>query len=228
MQQENRTPEVEKQLAGLPFWPFLSEAEQALVRERRMRMHYPAGAQVREGGGDCLGLIIVLSGDLRAYLLSPDGREMTLYNLRAGDTCVLAAACALDAISFETHVVAEAESEVLVVPADVIAQLIRENIHAECYTYKLATERFSDVIAGVERLVFFSIEQRIASYLLDEAAGSADDTIHRTHEQIAAGISSAREVVSRTLKDMARQGLVELFRGGVRLLDKPALYRLIE
>lgn len=214
-------------LSSLPFWNDLSEDERERVLSRKQVLSYPAGAHIRGSGDDCLGIVLVVEGDLRAYLLSPDGREMTLYNIRAGEACVLAAACALDAISFETHVVAEEESEVLVIPADVVAMLIRENIYVECYAYKMATERFSDVIQGVERLVFFSIEQRIASYLLDEAAEGSGDVVRRTHEQIAVGISSAREVVSRTLGDMARRGLVELFRGGVRLLDKSALYKLI-
>lgn len=214
-------------LENIPFWEHLSEEDRSLVLSRQSTVRYRAGQQVRGGNMDCLGFIIVLSGMLRAHLLSPDGRDITLYRIRPGESCVLAASCVLDAVSFETQVDAEEDSEILLIPIDVYSLLIRNNIYVECATYKMATERFSDVVAGVERLVFMSLEQRIVSFLLDEASQTGSGEVHMTQEQIAVNIGSAREAVSRALKSMAEQGLVELFRGGVRLIDKTALYQLL-
>ncbi len=212
----------------LPFWSHLSQQEQERVAGRMTMLGYQAGQTIRGGHGDCLGLVIVVRGVLRAYLLSPNGREITLYRMKAGDSCVLAASCVLDAISFETMVDAEEDSEILLLPIDVYASLMKNNLYVERDTYKMATERFSDVVAGLERLAFMNLEQRLISFLLDETADNGSDTLHMTHEQIAVNIGSAREVVSRTLKSLAARGWVELFRGGVRLKDKATLYQLIE
>lgn len=214
-------------LESLPFWGRLTEGERERVLTRRAVLHYQAGQPVRGGNVDCLGLVLTIKGLLRAYLLSPDGREVTLYRVREGECCVLSVACALDAVSFDTQVEAEVDSDILLIPIDVYSALLRENIYVERDTYKMATERFSDVVAGVERLVFLSLEQRLVSFLLDEVSESGGDTVHMTHEQIALNIGSAREAVSRTLKQMAAQGWVELFRGGVRIMAKPALYKRI-
>lgn len=214
-------------LEQLPFWPHLADEERSLVYRRQTALFCAAGQHVRGGDMDCLGLILVKRGVLRAHLLSPDGKEITLYRIRAGEFCLLSASCVLDAVSFETHVDAEQDSEILLIPADAFAALLNGNIHVERDVYRLGMERFSEVVAGLERLVFFSLEKRIASFLLDEAANNASDTVQMTHEQIAVLIGSAREAVSRTLKGMAARGLVELFRGGVRLLDRPALYRMM-
>lgn len=214
-------------LEALPFWNSLTDKERELVNGRLAVLHYRAGQPVRGGNVDCLGLVLTVTGSLRAFLLSPDGREVTLYHVREGECCVLSVACALDAVSFDTQVEAEADSEVLLIPIDVYSSLLKENIYVERDTYKMATERFSDVVAGVERLVFFSLEQRLVSFLLDVLAETGGDTVHMTHEQIAVNIGSAREAVSRTLKGMESRGLVELFRGGLRLADKPALYGML-
>lgn len=224
MLQQKRSSEL---LEQTPFWEHLSEDERELILARSAVMHYAAGQHIWGGQMDCLGLLLVVEGILRAYLLSPDGKEITLYRTRAGEVCLMAASCVLQAISFETQVEAEVDSEAILIPIDVYATLLRSNVHFECDSYKLTAERFSDVVNGMERLVFLSLEQRIASFLLDEAAESQEDQVRMTHEQIAVHIGSAREVVSRALKGMASRGLVELFRGGVRIRDKTALYQLI-
>lgn len=223
---ETRNPDA--LLPLLPFWEDLTGPERDMVTSRRTIVHFAQGQQIRGGDEDCLGLLVVAEGVLRAHLLSPDGRDVTLYRMREGDCCVLTAACVLDAISFETHIEADEATEALLVPADVYAALLRQNVHVEAETYRLAAERFSEVVASMERLVFLSLEQRIASFLLDETSDTHQNTIHMTQEQIAVNIGSAREAVSRALKGMANRGWIELFRGGIKLIDKPALYAVIE
>lgn len=211
----------------LSFWKHLTPVERSLTLSRLAVLHFQAGQLIRGGGEECLGLILVMHGVIRAHLLSPDGREVTLYRLRSGSACVLSASCVLSAISFETQVTAEEDCDVLLLPIDVFSRLVQENIYVERDSYIMAAERFSDVVAAMERTAFFSLEQRLISFLLDEAASKNSDTIQMTHEQIAINIGSAREAVSRTLKAMSVKGWVALFRGGVRLQDKVALYQLL-
>lgn len=217
----------EELLEQIPFWGFLTAEERALAMRRKTIVSHAAGHVVCDGGSDCLGMILVLSGILRAYLLSPEGKEITLYRIREGEACVMAAACVLHSISFETHIEAECDSELLIIPVDIYSGILNQNVQVKAITYEMAAQRFSDVVAAMERLVFFSLEQRLASFLLDEAAQTGADTLHMTHEQIAVSIGSAREVVSRSLKSLADQGLVELFRGGVRIKERPSLYRIV-
>ena len=214
--------------AHLPFWPYLTERERSAVESRAAMLEIPAGQLVRGQDMDCLGFLRVLDGVLRASLLSADGREVTLYRLQAGEACVLSAACVLDAVSFDTQIVVEENCKALLIPADVFAGLRQSNVYVERDAYKMAAERFSDVVAGVERLVFLNLEQRLASFLLDESARQGSDQVGMTHEQLAVNIGSAREAVSRTLKRLSEKGWVELYRGGVRLQDKKALYRLMD
>ena len=122
---------------------------------------------------------------------------------------------------------AEGETRALVIPVQVISALMRENLYAENFIYKSAAQRFSDTIRAVEQMLFRTLEQRVAAYLVEESARLETDTLRVTQEQIAQAIGSAREAVTRTLKKLAEAGLVELFRGGVRLLDRKRLHSLV-
>lgn len=219
--------ELIHKLEILPFWEHLSQKEKETVETSAISLQYQPGQQVQHTSGQCLGVLLVLSGVLRTYLLSPDGREVTLYRTRPGETNLLSASCVLASISFETHVEAEEHTEALLVPSGVYSAIVEQNLLVECDSYKLLMEGFSEAVSSIERLVFLSLEQRLASFLLDESAKNNEDTVNMTHEQIAVNIGSARVAVGRSLKSMAEQGLVSLFRGGIHLLDKKALYSLI-
>ena len=146
--------------------------------------------------------------------MSEEGREASIARLGAGQVCVLSASCVLSAVTFDVEITAEEESDILVLPSHVFGPLMAENIYVEC------------LIGAVERLLFMTLEQRVASFLLDEAARRGTDTLAITQEAIALGIASAREAVTRALRQLAARGLVEVFRGGVKLLDRKALYAL--
>jgi len=217
-----------KELKNLPFWDDLSEDERVYLISSLVYLQYQPGQQLLNANDQCLGVILVLKGILRTYLLSPNGREMTLYRTRAGETYLLTASCVLDTISFDTQVEAEEACELLLIPSSVYSRLIAGNIRVECSSYKLLIEGYSDVVTSVERLVFLNLEQRLASFLLDESVNSASATITMTHEQLAANIGSARVAVSRSLKDMEKQKLVELTRGEIHIINKTGLYQIIQ
>lgn len=190
-------------------------------------MQYLPGQAIYNPSNNCLGAILVLSGVLRTYLLSPDGRELTLFRTREGETYLLTASCVLQSISFHTQVDAEEHSEILLIPSGLYSTLVEKDVQIECDSYKMLLGSFSDVVSSIERMIFLTLEQRLASFLLDEADSNDSDCISMTHEQIAVNIGSARVAVNRSLNGMAKQGLLELYRGGVRLVDKQALRLLL-
>ena len=213
-------------LARLPFWGDLTEQERDIVQKSAFLRRYEKGAQVHSGGQECLGLLLVLSGEIRTYLLSDEGREITLFRLYPGDLCVLSASCVLSQISFDTQLTAQQDTQVLVIPANVVARIKDTNLVARCYLYELATQRFSDVMWAMQQLLFQQLDQRLAAFLLAEYRRTGSPTVAMTHEQLAQQISSAREAVARILKQFAEDGLVELKRGAITILNPTGLEKL--
>lgn len=218
---------IEEILGQQSFWKYLSQIEkETLIKESKM-IHYESGYNVYSSIKECLGAILILEGTLRTYLLSDEGKEVTMYRLREGDTCVLSASCMLSAITFDVEIEAQTECNVLLIPARVLAILTKENVYMENFIYKEAAKRFSDVVEALQQLMFLSLTQRIASFLLDESAKSKSLNIVMTHEEIAKVIGSAREAVSRILKQMAKQGYICLNRGEIHIEKKEELYKLL-
>ena len=217
---------IETQMQMLPFWKHLTEEEKGYVVRNTMAQRFPKGSIVHSRGNDCLGMILLLKGTIRVYLLSEEGREVTLFHLREGEPCVLSAACVVEQLAFETQMVAEEDCELLVVTAGAVSYLSDRNIYARCFVYELATERFSAVMWSMQQILFMRVDSRLATFLVDEYARTGTPVIKMTHEQIAQQISSAREVVARMLKRFSTDGLVEVRRGSIRLLDLKGLRAL--
>jgi len=209
------------------FWEHLTEKEKGTLCANTTVVRYNKGATIQSGSKGCLGVILVKAGQLRVYMLSEDGREITLYRLYEGDTCILSASCVLEAITFDVFIDAETDSELLLINSSVFHKLSEENIYVEAFGYKLATERFSDVMWAMQQILFMSFDKRLAIFLVDELSKSGSEDIKLTHEQIAKYMGSAREVVTRMLKYFVGEGIVELYRGGIRVLDKKKLRSLI-
>ena len=218
--------DMERTLTQLPFWSSLTEHEMETLRRSVFVRHYEKGAFVHSSDNECLGMLFVLSGEIRTYLLSEEGREVTLFRLYPGELCVLSASCVISQITFDTQMTAGMDTDVLIIPANVIAALKEKNLHVRCFLYELATKRFSDVMWAMQQIMFKGLDQRLAEFLFAEAERTGSDTIRMTHEQIAQHISSAREAVARMLKSFSEDGLVELKRGAITLRDKNRLNRL--
>lgn len=217
--------ELEAALQSLPFWDHLTDDEMAEARRGARIVRYQRGALVHGCNGQCLGLIAVRSGKLRAYMLSEDGREIALYRLMAGDACVLAASCVIRQITFDVHMVADADTELLIVNASTFKRLAQSNVYVECCQYKLATERFSDVMWSMQQLLFISFDKRLAQHLWEES-DHARQPIRATHEQMARDTGAARETVTRMLRNFAEDGIVRLGRGTVTVVDAEKLKKL--
>lgn len=213
----------------LPYWKYLTGKEKSMVRNGIYLKNYKKGEFIyRPGKDDCLGSLYLLQGDLRAYILSPDGREVTLFRLHEGDTCVFSATCLFRQITFETFLVAEEDCFVMVVNATIFSKLTEENLEVRCFLYELLSERFSAVMLTMQQILFFSFDRRLAYFLLQEQERLHTDEIHMTHEQIARYLGSAREVVARMLKRFSEAGLVDLNRGLIRITDREALLKIAE
>ena len=208
-------------LEKLPFWKELSEREREAARHSTTLRRYPAGSIIHSRDRACLGLIQVLSGKVRSFMLSEEGREITLYQLKKGDLDVLSASCVVSQITFETQLVAETDCDIMIVPASYLSGLKEKNVSVRCFIYEKLGERFSDVMMVMQNMLFTRIDHRIVADLLAQSGGKEE--VRTTHEAIAARINSSREVVSRALKEMEQDGLIKLGRGHVHILDRAAL-----
>ena len=209
-----------------PFWENLSAQEQEYLLQNLMLVTYPKGTTLHSGNQDCLGVLLVKSGVLRVYMLSEEGREITLYRLYKGDICILSASCILKSITFDVHIDAEADCELLQIKSDVFSELSSQNVFVENFSYRLTTDRFSDVMWTMQQILFMSFDKRLAVFLDEELDKTPDDTIRLTHEQVAKYMGSAREVVTRMLKYFSEEGIVQLSRGGIRILDRKKLRQM--
>ena len=217
---------MESVLERLPFWKLLTDSEKELVQQNAVIRLYKKGTPVYSSERECLGMLFVMQGEMRTYLLSEEGREVTLFRIYPNDLCVLSASCVISQISFDTQMSAQKDTEALIIPPNIVLFLKEKNLSVRCFLYELATKRFSDVMWAMQQILFKRLDQRLALFLMQESQRLGTDTIHMTHEQIAQQISSAREAVARMLKQFSEDGLVELKRGAIRLLDQKELKAL--
>lgn len=211
---------------NFPFWEHLNENQKAILCQNTVINRYKKGEIIQHGGENCVGVLLVKSGSIRTYMVSEDGRDITLYRLFKDDICILSASCVINAITFDVFVDAEEDCEVVQIKSCAFKRITEENIYVENYAYKLITTRFSDVMWAFQQILFMSFDRRLAIFLVDELAKTGGNEVKMTHEQIAKYMGSAREVVTRMLKYFANEELVELSRGTIKVLDKKRLRQL--
>ncbi len=211
-----------------PCWDSLSQEQQSSVKAQSVARRYEKGQHPHRGRDDCSGLFMVRSGQLRAYLLSERGKEVTLYRLFDWDICLFSASCVMKNISFDLYVETEKDTEVFTVPAELYDGLMKTSLPIAEYTNQLMASRFSDVMWAMEQILFTSFDSRLASFLLEQSRIDQSDILRITHEEIARHMGSAREVITKMLHYLAGEGLVALSRGKIDLLDKKRLSDLIQ
>ncbi len=223
----SKTISMEEQLEKIPFWEHLTQEERTLVADRVMVREFKKNQLISSSDTTCMGIVMILKGGVRICLLSEEGREITLYRLAKGDCCVTTASCVIRQITFDTVVSATEDTALLVVPAAICARLVNDNIYVKAFLYETETERFSQVIWAIQELLFKRFDQRLAAYLVGayEKSGSVD--LKMTQEEIARDVNSAREVVARMLRQFSEDGLVEVKRGHIVLLDPEGLRELL-
>jgi len=208
-----------------PFWNKLSTVDKETMCRTAHQVQFKKGTNIHDGN-ECTGVILVKSGSLRLYILSEDGKEITLYRIFPGEMCMLSASCVLETVTFDVFVDSEENSDCVVIGGCIFEDLSRRMSDVKIFALESALSRFSDVMWVMQQILFMSMDKRLAIFLIDESAKRGSDAISLTHEQIAKYMGSAREVVSRMLKYFASEGLVEVSRGGIKILDKKRLREL--
>lgn len=209
-----------------PIWNQLTSDQQNKLSSGAVLRSVSKDTIIHNGSANCTGLLLVRSGQLRAYILSDEGREITIYRLFEGDICLLSASCIIRSIQFDITICAEKDSQFWVTPADTYRQIMEESTAAANYTNEIMASRFSEVMWLMEQVMWKSFDKRLASFLLEEAAVEGSDSLKITHEVIANHLGSAREVVTRMLRYFQSEHMVTLSRGTVTLSDRKKLEQL--
>ena len=212
----------------LPFFPKLSPRQQQLLLDSLEPMEAKAGTVVHNGHLDCLGLLIIQSGQLRVYALSSEGREVTLHRLFDRDICLFSASCVMPDIQFEVVVEAEKDTKLWVIPSCLFKDLMESSAAVANYANQLISSRFSEVMWLMEQIMWKSFDKRLAGFLLEECALEGSESLKLTHERIAAHLGTAREVVTRMLRYFQSEGMVRLSRGEITITDEKGLRKLAE
>ena len=212
----------------LPFWNKLSEEKkQNLLHVSRLNF-FAVGESMHTGAKECAGLFLIKKGQVRAYIISEAGKEITLYRLFERDVCIFSASCMMKNINFDIFLEAEKETEAYLIPTVVYDKLLADSIEVSEFTNQLLASRFSDVMWIMEQVLFMSFDKRLAIFLLEQVAIEGKDTFYMTQDVIAKHLGSAREVVSRMLKYFSEEGYVKIERGKVTVLDHKKLLELAE
>ena len=209
-----------------PIWPKLPDAQQSRILDSLVYRQAKQGTVIHSGGVDCTGLLVVKSGQLRAYILSEEGREVTVYRLFDRDICLFSASCMLRSAQFDITIEAEKDTTLWVIPAELYRSIMEESAPAANYTNEVMAARFSEVMWLVEQIMWKSMDQRVAGFLLEESAIEGSRQLKLTHESIARHLGTHREVVTRMLRYLQSEGMVRLSRGAVELLDEKRLSAL--
>lgn len=207
----------------LPVWNKLEENQQRILSESAFERKYLKGDILHNGNYECQGLFCVRSGQIRAFIVSSEGREITLYRLFERDICLFSASCILNSIQFSVIISAEKDSEITVIPSDVYKEIMKTSAPLANYTNEILASRFSEVMWLINQIMWKSFDKRLAAFLKEESVIENSLSLRITHETIGNHLGSPREVVTRMLKYFASEGIVKLSRGVINIIDPPAL-----
>ena len=212
----------------LPFWDKLTPDQQQRIAGVIEYRTVSKGAHIHDSSAECLGLIAVRSGQLRTYILSPDGREITISRLFAYDVSLLSASCVMPDMQFNVMIEAEKDTRFWSIPACLFKNLVDESLALSNYSRNLLTGNFSELMWLMEQIMWKSFDKRLAAFLLEESQVEDSPVLKITHEKIANHMGTAREVVTRMLRYFQNEGLVRLTRGTIEITDEGKLTALQE
>lgn len=215
------------QQKALAVFPFLKAADAAFQRQffaRGLPTALPVGQFICMEGNQCAHLPLVVSGTARVYKIAESGREITLYRIEPGESCILTASCLMSRLDFPAFAVAETDMEAIAIPAGVLPAWLHQHEAWRTYLFDLLSHRLSTTIELVEEVAFRHMDARLAAYLVNLT--SATERVERTHEAVAADLGTSREVVSRLLKEFEQKGFVTLSRGVICVCDRASLANL--
>ena len=210
----------------IPVWDSLTRTEQDQLVNACVKRTVKEGKVLHEGADECEGLFCVLSGQLRAYVLSPEGKEITIYRLLEGDLCLFSASCIFSGSPLDISVAVEKEGTLITIPSAVYKKIMNESPVLSNFTNQRMAERFSDVMWLLEQILWKRLDQRLASFLVEESRIDHTETLTITHEKIADHLGTAREVITRMLKYLQSEKLIQLSRSKITIIDREGLKKL--
>ena len=211
-----------------PIWNKLTDEQQQRIAGAVEYRNVPKGTHIHDSSAECLGLVMVRKGQLRAYILSEDGREITIGRLFEYDVSLLSASCVMPDMQFNVMIEAEKDTEFWSIPACLFKNLLDESVAVATFSNSLISSNFSDLMWLMEQIMWKSFDKRLAAFLLEEASLEQDQLLKITHEKIAAHMGTAREVVTRMLRYFQSEGMVKLTRGAIEITDEKKLQALSE
>ena len=212
----------------LPFWNKLTAEQKQRIENVIEFRQIKKDTHIHDSSADCLGLVAVRSGQLRAYILSEDGREITISRLTQYDVSLLSASCVMPDMQFNVMIEAEKDSEFWSIPACMFKNLVDESLAVSNFSRNLLSGNFSELMWLMEQIMWKSFDKRLAAFLLEEIQLEESDTLRMTHEKIANHMGTAREVVTRMLRYFQNEGMVQLTRGTIEITDRDKLEALAE
>jgi len=211
-----------------PIWNQLNKNQQDQILGSLSSRKVKKGTVIHNGSTDCTGLMLVKSGQLRAYILSEEGREITIYRLFERDICLFSASCMMNSIQFDVTIETEKDTDLWIIPVDVYQSIKEESAPLANYTSEIMATRFSDVMWLIEQIMWKSLDKRVSAFLLEEAGIEGTNELKITHEVIANHLGSHREVITRMLRYFQNEGMVKLSRGTIEIIDEQKLSELCE
>ena len=210
----------------LPFWSKLTAQQQEQVRDVAQLHTVKKGTRIHDSSEECLGLVILHTGQLRAYILSEDGREITIGRLFDYDVSLLSASCVMPDMQFNIMIEAEKDTQFWSISACLFKNLMDESLAVSNYARSLIGSNLSELMWLMEQIMWKSFDKRLAAFLLEESAIEGTAELKITHEKIAAHMGTAREVVTRMLRYFQNEGMVRLTRGTIEITDTKRLEKL--
>ena len=212
--------------AYLPFWDKLTKEQQQRLSGVIEYRTVKKGTHIHDSSAECLGLVAVKSGQLRAYILSEDGREITISRLFEYYVSLLSASCVMPDLQFNVMIEAEKDSAFWSIPACLFINLMAESLAVSGYSRSLLSSNFSELMWQMEQIMWKSFDKRLAAFLLEETAIEGGSVLKMTHEKIASHMGTAREVVTRMLRYFQSENMVRLERGSIEITDEEKLQKL--
>ena len=212
----------------IPFWEGLSEQQRQRIADVIEYRSVPKGTHIHDSSAECLGLVMVKAGQLRTYILSEDGREITLGRLFEYDVSLLSASCVMPDMQVNVMIEAEKDTEFWSIPACLFKNLMEESLAVANYAQSLMSSHFSELMWLMEQIMWKSMDKRLAAFLLEESALEETPQLKITHEKIANHLGTAREVVTRMLRYFQSEQMVKLTRGGIEIVDQKKLEALTD
>lgn len=200
--------------------PMLNEFKRAAFFAR-----IPAGRDVFVEGDDVDAIALLITGAVRVYKVGETGREITLYRFGLGESCILTANAILSQQTFSAIATVEQDAEAVMIPAAIFRDWMQRYEQWREFIFMLLAQRLSTVMALVDEVTFQRMDIRVAALLLERS--QPDEPIRITHQEIAAELGSSREVISRILENLARQGIIRVLRGSIEVLDAAQLANLL-